>query len=133
MADELILTDTSVLIDFYRKKDKRNAFFYKLTDSYTRFAVSVITEYEVLIGTKVESSGFWKLFFEKIIILPFDSTVNQLAVKIFRQLKADNKLIEIPDILIAATAMANNLSLATLNMKHFERAKGLNIIPHNPK
>jgi predicted nucleic acid-binding protein len=37
-------------------------------------------------------------------------------------------MIEIPDMLIGATAKANNLKLATLNKKHFERIKNLEII-----
>jgi tRNA(fMet)-specific endonuclease VapC len=60
--------------------------------------------------------------------LPFDKEANEAAVKIFKQLKKDNKLIEIPDILIGATAQASNIKLATLNKKHFERIKSLEII-----
>jgi len=43
-------------------------------------------------------------------------------------LKAKNKLIDAPDILIAGTAMRNNLPLATLNRKHFERINGLEMV-----
>jgi tRNA(fMet)-specific endonuclease VapC len=46
-------------------------------------------------------------------------------------LKKDSKLIEIPDILIAATAQANQLKLATLNKKHFERINSLEIVIKN--
>lgn len=133
MEGELIFLDTSILIDFYRKKDKRKSFFYELTSFYKLFAVSIITEYEIFIGNKAANDNFWTSFFERITILPFDRAANQSAIKIFRQLKADNKLIEIPDILIGATAIANNLSIATLNKKHFERIKGLKIISRSSK
>jgi len=33
-----------------------------------------------------------------------------------------------PDIMIAGTALQNNMPLATLNRKHFERISGLKII-----
>lgn len=131
METELICIDTSILIDFYRKKDKAKSFFYELTKAYHLFAISVITEYEILIGNEAAKDNFWELFWDRVTILPFDRIVNQAAVKIFRQLKADNKLIEIPDILIGATAVANNLKMATLNKKHFERIKGLTIIGKN--
>lgn len=131
MAEKIILIDTSILIDFYRKKDKTKSFFYQLTNSYKLFAVSIITEYEVMIGNKAGNDNFWESFFDKVTILPFDRVANQFAIKIFRQLKTDNKLIEIPDILIGATAMANNLPIATFNQKHFERIKGLKIITQN--
>jgi tRNA(fMet)-specific endonuclease VapC len=127
-SEELICLDTSVLIDYFRKKDKSKSFFFELTKSYNLFAVSVITEYEILIGSKPETDEFWVAFFDKITVLPFDKEANEKAVKIFKQLKKDNKLIEIPDILIGATAQSNNLKLATLNKKHFERIKSLEII-----
>lgn len=50
------------------------------------------------------------------------------AVKITKFLKSSNKLIEIPDIFIGATALANNMGIATLNKKHFERIPGLSIV-----
>jgi tRNA(fMet)-specific endonuclease VapC len=127
-SEELICLDTSVLIDFFRKKDKSKSFFYGLTKKYTLFCVSAITEYEILVGSKNETDVFWNDFFEKITVLPFDKYANVEAVKIFKQLKKDNKLIEIPDILIGATAQVNNLRLATLNKKHFERIKSLELI-----
>ena len=126
--EELVCIDSSVLIDFFRKVDKTKSFFYKLTKSHKLFAVSVITEYEILVGSNEETNLFWNNFFEKINVLPFDKQANIEAVKIFKQLKKDNNLIEIPDILIGATSMANNLKLATLNKKHFQRIKGLELI-----
>ncbi len=128
METELICIDTSILIDFYRKKDKTKSFFYELTKTYRLFAISVITEYEILIGNEAAKDNFWEQFLDRVTILPFDRIANQAAVKIFRQLKADNKLIEIPDILIGVTALANNMKMATLNKKHFERIKGLTVI-----
>jgi tRNA(fMet)-specific endonuclease VapC len=125
---ELICLDTSVLIDFFRKKDKRNSFFFELSKNYNLFAVSVITEYEILTGSKNETDPFWMSFFEKVTVLPFDEAAMQTAVSIYKQLKKDNKLIEIPDILIGSSALVNQIKLATLNAKHFERIKGLELI-----
>ena len=125
---ELICLDSSVLIDFFRKKDKTKSFFFELTKTYSLFAVSIITEYEILVGSNLETNSFWEDFFEKVTVLPFGKLENREAITIFKQLKYDNKLIEIPDILIGATAKANELKLATLNKKHFERIKNLELI-----
>lgn len=125
---ELILLDTSILIDFYRKKDKSKSKFYSLTTKYKLFAVSVITEYEICTGTNDSTLEYWTTFFDQVMVLPLERAAIQQAVKIFKQLKLDNKLIEIPDILIGSTAMANKIKLATLNRKHFERIEGLEII-----
>jgi predicted nucleic acid-binding protein len=58
-------------------------------------------------------------------IIPFDERCSYEAVKIYKDLKVQNKLIALPDLLIAATALAHDLSLATLNVKHFERVEKL--------
>ena len=125
---ELILLDTSILIDFYRKKDKSKSKFYSLTSKYKLFAVSVITEYEIFTGANDSTLEYWTTFFDQVMVLPLERVATQQAVKIFKQLKLDNKLIEIPDILIGSTAIANKIKLATLNRKHFERIEGLEII-----
>ncbi len=125
---ELICLDTSILIDFFRKKDKTKSFFFELTKTYSQFAVSIITEYEILVGSNLDTNSFWEDFFEKVTVLPFGKFENKEEITIFKQLKKENKLIEIPDILIGATAKANNLKIATLNKKHFERIKNVELI-----
>ena len=128
MENTLICLDTSVLIDYYRKKDKSKSLFFKLTERYTLFAISAITEYELYLGNSEEQNIFWDKFFSQITVLPFDTKVAKNAANIYKQLKAKNKLIEAPDILIAGTAMQYDLPLATLNCKHFERINGLKLI-----
>ncbi len=44
MADELILVDTSVLIDYYRKTDKSNSVWVGLVRQSYKFAISAITK-----------------------------------------------------------------------------------------
>jgi tRNA(fMet)-specific endonuclease VapC len=50
------------------------------------------------------------------------------ASEIYRELKAQNKMIDFRDILIGATAIANDLPIATSNKKHFERLVDIKII-----
>nr|NQU89907.1 type II toxin-antitoxin system VapC family toxin [Bacteroidota bacterium] len=121
----MICLDTSVLIDFFRKKDKTKSFFHALAGEYDLFAVSAITEYEVYVGSNIEQDKYWDDFFKRVIVLPYDSQVNKIAIEIFRKLKHNNKLIDAPDLFIAASAIANNMQLATLNDKHFSRVHGL--------
>ena len=124
----IVCLDTSILIEYYRKKDKSKSLFFKLTKEYSMFAVSAITEYEIYSGSNSEQDKFWDDFFKMILILPFDSETNKIAVKVARELKSKNKSIEIPDLLIASAALRNNSKLATLNKKHFERVDGLELI-----
>jgi tRNA(fMet)-specific endonuclease VapC len=50
VAEQIILLDTSVLIDFFRKKDKSKSYFYQLSDIATSFVVSSITHFEIYTG-----------------------------------------------------------------------------------
>ncbi len=128
MANQMICLDTSILIDFFRKTKKENSAFYRISSQYTLFAVSVITEYEIFTGATPDQLLFWEAFFDKVVILLFDSQANIHAVAIYKDLKTKRKLIEIPDMLIAATAISHKLPLATLNKKHFERIKQLSLL-----
>ncbi len=128
MAGELICLDTSVLIDYFRKTEKKNSFFFDLTNRYADFSISVITEFEILGGCNDVQKTFWNELFKGFAILPFDQKASQEAVRIFHELKPAGNLIEMPDLFIGAIAKANGLKLATLNEKHFARIKGLELI-----
>ena len=75
-----------------------------------------------------EQNSFWKTFLSRITIISFDTKCSLEAIKIYKELKSKNKLIELSDLLIAATAIANNLSIATNNIKHFSRIENLKFI-----
>ena len=124
----MILLDTSVLIELFRIKSKEKSFFYRITANENSFGISVITHYEVLVGSNHSQGEFWKELFETISILPFDLQCSVAAINIYKDLKSKNKLIELADLAVGATAISNNLPLATLNKKHFERIKDLKII-----
>lgn len=128
MENKVICLDTSVLIEYYRKTEKRNSFFYALAGRYELFAVSAITEFEIYIGSNNEHDKFWDEFFNKVISLPFNSEANKLAINIHRSLKKKNLKIDSPDLFIAACALAGKMKLATLNAKHFNRIEDLVLI-----
>jgi len=73
-------------------------------------------------------TNFWDDFLRKTDVLLFDKKVARIAVEINIDLKRKSKQISIPDLFIAATAIANNLLFATLNKKHFSRVEGLTMI-----
>ncbi len=124
----MILLDTSILIDFYRKSNKENSHLVKLNSTYDIIFASQITFFEIYIGSNQQQKNFWDNVFNQITVLDFDFKATSSAVQIYKQLKAQNKLIETADIFIAATAIANNLSLATLNTKHFNRIENLKTV-----
>lgn len=128
MEKQVICLDTSVLIDYFRKVNKSKSFFYELTKENDLFAVSAITEYEIYYGSNADQDLYWDDFFNKIISLPYNSEANRVTTRIERELRRKNKTIDKPDLMIAGTAIVNNVKLATLNVKHFELIEGLQLI-----
>lgn len=128
MADKIVLADTSILIDLFRKSEKANSKFVQLALQGFQIQISAITQYEVYSGATVAQLPYWDNLLEKINVLPFDKDVVKQAVIVNKQLKQKRKQIDLADLFIAATAIANNLPFATLNRKHFERIDSLNIV-----
>lgn len=128
MADKLILVDTSILIDYYRKTDKGKTVWINLVRQGYSFAVSAVTKYEIYSGATPNQIAFWNKVFKAIEIIPLDEHSVDTAVQINQALKVKRKQIELADLFIAAAAVANKLPLATLNRKHFERIEALKMI-----
>ena len=123
---EVITLDSSVLISYYRSNDKKNSFLFELAGKYS-FAISAIVKYEVFKGNK-NQDPFWTDLLSNIPVLPFDDSCSAAAAAIYLDLKKRSKLIPTDDILIAATAISNDLPLATINVKDFSRIKNLNLL-----
>jgi predicted nucleic acid-binding protein len=128
MADKVILADTSILIDYFRKTDKANSRLIALFDEGYDFSISAITHYEIYSGATSVQLPFWTSLLARTNVLAFDQNVAQVAVDINNMLKRRRKQIGMADLFIAATAISNNLSLTTLNTKHFNRIDGLSVI-----
>ncbi len=124
----MILLDSSLLIELFRKKDKEKTLFYSLAKTYKTLCISSITHYEIGIGNRKSHSDYWEKLSENLRILPFDKDCSDNAITIYHDLLKTNKMIDLADILIGATALTHNLPIATLNDKHFNRIKGLEII-----
>jgi tRNA(fMet)-specific endonuclease VapC len=128
MADKIVLVDTSILIDFYRKTDKKNSVWVGLVLQGYDCTISAITKYEIYSGATPSQLEFWDNVLQAITVIPFDEETVNTAVEINAKLKRKRKQIGIADLFIAATALTKNLPLATLNRKHFDRVDGLTII-----
>jgi len=128
MEGKIALLDTSILIDYFRKKDKSKTLLVYLSDHFEKFCISSIIEFEVYAGATGEQLSFWENVLKEINVIPFDSKAAHAAVTIQAQLKGKRKTIDKADLFIAATAVANDIPLATLNLKHFELIDGLEVI-----
>jgi predicted nucleic acid-binding protein len=125
----MILLDTSILIELFRKKIKSRSKYFQLLETYTDFAISTITYFEIGVGSKESDMYFWNQFLANLEIIPFDQKASIHAIEIFQYLKASNRRIDFADLQIAATATSCNLPLSTLNKKHFEIIPNLEVLP----
>ena len=124
----MILCDTNVMIRvFSLYQDTLEAVE---TIGYNNIALSEITVMELYRGTfnKVELLRMQKRVLAYPAI-PVTETTSRLATKFIEQLHLSHGL-QIPDALIAATAVTYQLPLFTYNLKDFRPVPGL--VLHSP-
>ena len=109
------LIDTSVLIDDLRR------------GVYEEVSISIITLIEVLRGISSKKRKKVKQLLEKCFeIINIDNNVVLKYCELYTLLKQRGQLIPEADLLIAATAISNNLILVTKD-RDFERLKELGL------
>lgn len=91
MENSIVLLDTSILIDYYRKTDKTNSVWISLIRKDYKFVISTITKYEIYAGATNSQLAFWDSVFDIISIISFDESCVDTAVKINSELKKKRK------------------------------------------
>ena len=128
MAAAHLLIDTSIFIEHLRKQNRQKSVLYNIVGNYALYT-STVVEFELYTGATDEQK---RRDVQEILtwttVLPLTSDVAQSAATIYRELRANNQLIEMRDILIAATAVVHTLPLMTLNLGHFNRVQQLQLM-----
>ena len=128
MAEKLACVDTDICVDFLRKKEPGYSLFTQFIERYEP-CVTAITAFELFLGQmKMKRKTRIDSFLEQFVLLPFDYKASKIAAEIQSLLDIKGKGIGVPDTLIAGICLANNVSLLTLNTKHFSRVPGLELI-----
>lgn len=129
MADFSLL-DTDTISEIMRGRDSnivQKAREYLRT--HGQFRISIITRYEILRGLKAKQASRQITLFEercrKSILYPLIDDIIVKASDIYAYLYKQGLLISDADILIASTALVNNLTLITGNLEHFNRIPNL--------
>ena len=128
-----VIFDTSVLIEAERRKAEID----KLTENREEeiFGISVITVAELLHGLHRADSTKRRLkrsaYVEKIIelfpIYAFETSIARIYAELWSDLSKKGIQIGAHDLIIGSTALSLGFSVATRNMRHFERLEGLKI------
>ncbi|MEM7027985.1 MAG: type II toxin-antitoxin system VapC family toxin [Chloroflexota bacterium] len=124
------LLDTDTLSEIIKGRDQhihQQAMAY--LQAYGSFTFSIITRYEILRGLQAKAAMAQIARFnarcQDSQVLSLTDDIIEQASQIYGHLHRTGQLISDADILIAATAMVNNLTLVTENRAHFQRIPDL--------
>jgi tRNA(fMet)-specific endonuclease VapC len=127
----MYVLDTNILIYFFKGLGDvaRNL----LSKSPKDIGVPAIVLYELEVGIKKSKSPQKRIrqlsdLMSVVNVLPFGKTEAKAAAQIRAQLEKKGTPIGPYDILIAGTALGNQATLVTHNLKEFNRIKNLNVI-----
>jgi tRNA(fMet)-specific endonuclease VapC len=131
MARRDAVLDSSIIIHHVRTSNKRNSFLAR-SELLFKHHLSVISVYEIELGAyRSGRTSDIDVLQNSFIILPLSKEIALGAAKLDADLIRQNSQIGIKDTFIAATCLIHNLPLLTVNVRHFERIEGLEIIDPN--
>jgi predicted nucleic acid-binding protein len=125
MKSEQILVDTNVLIQFFRLGGQ--GLYAQLLQSQNELMIAAATLFEFRMGFNDANREACEAILQNLRVLPFDAVCATTAAELFQYLKRRNSVPGERDLYIAATALAHNLPLATLNTRHFEAIPRLQV------
>jgi tRNA(fMet)-specific endonuclease VapC len=128
------LIDTSIFIAAERGRLNLDEVLGKSAD--IELAISAVTASELLHGvhraSKKNQKARREAFVERLLevwpVLPFDLTAARLHAGLWTRLAAKGVSIGPHDLMIAATALANGLSLVTRDKRSFPKIPGLQVV-----
>lgn len=117
MAKSLIIVDSCVFINAFRKIARAKSDLEKIEG---RTAYSIITQLELLAGanTKTKKETVLQIF-ESYYGIPLNQLISEMAVKLMEKYVSGQKIMSVPDCLIAATSIVTGFPLLTYNKKDF--------------
>lgn len=123
-----LVVDTSVLIDHLRGGSTWKKVVAEIGEDLKLFVPTIVI-FELFSGQSThDPSIVVKIYqllhnFQKVEL---DENIAKIAGELFRDTK---KIIQVPDYIIAASALSVNATVLTLNNKHFEQIPHLSIYP----
>lgn len=122
--------DTNTVIHFFKRKG--NVAERLLATPPSEVALPAVVLFELERGARKHTGGEGRIerlarFIATVHVLPFDQRAASFAAEITLHLESIGQAIGPLDTLIAATAMAQNLTLVTHNTREFSRVPGLKL------
>jgi hypothetical protein len=114
-----VLLDTDVAIEILRARNQIiSSKWSALVASGAVVGYSPVIAAEVWAGALPHEHQLISIFFRPLTCIPTDYEIGKLAGELLRKFARSNSL-EIPDALIAATAIQQRAALWTRNRKHY--------------
>lgn len=126
-----MLLDSTFLIDVLRRTDDKTLHrAEELDESAETKTVSAVSVLELWRGAlrsirREEEKQMVNNLLLTVHVFPFTEIIAKKAAEIEALLLAQGEIIDLEDIMIAATALVHRESLLTRNGKHFKRIKEL--------
>jgi tRNA(fMet)-specific endonuclease VapC len=131
MGQRDAILDSSMLIHHARTRNKINSFFSRSLLVYYP-NLSVISIYEIEFGAfRARRASDIEALQVSFNILPLTEQIARRAAALEASLVHRNMQIGIKDTFIAATCLVYDLPLLTVNIRHFDRVEGLQLIDLN--
>ncbi len=121
--------DTNIITAFLKNDSRVVERVSDYLEFFDKLTINIISYYEILrglkdLGNEEKLNMFDNFIQENELVLITKDTIKK-AAEIYAYLKKEGNLIEDADILMASTAIVEDLVLITNNNKHFKRVKGL--------
>lgn len=121
-----VVIDTSIIIDYLRGGIKWEEFIIGVDEDIELFLPTVVF-FELFSGTSTKNPNKKQDmldFVSKFYHIDLDEQISTKAGELFRDF---TKNLEVPDYIIAASALSIGASVLTLNQKHFQQIPGLDL------
>jgi len=118
MEKKLVLCDTNIIIEFYKGNGK---IIEKLQEiGVENIVISSVTAAELVFGA-INKKELKTIIADiaQLNLTPLNEIISEQFLNLMERYSLSHRL-DLPDALIAATALANDLEFYTLNVKHFK-------------
>ncbi len=117
MADYFL--DTTVLIDYLRGKKETVKFLRKLASEGSLLGCCLINITEVYAGMREAERELTGRFLDSLEYYEATKELAEKAGEYKRAYQEKGFILSVPDVIIAAVVISNNLTLLTDNTKHY--------------
>lgn len=127
----MYLFDTDVITNVFKKKPSPLLLKRLAATPQETQHISVITLAEIVYGAEKSTSprhhleNLEKILLPAVNIVPFDAKAAYVCGRLQTKLEKQDSPMALADLEIAAIAIANNLTLVTVNLRHFSRVSEL--------